>query len=740
MVLERSWKFLAPLEHKESKKLVDFGVDLSAPTEYWLSESWQQLFKPNLRQCVDSLEPIVTANLQAAHALLMLNNKANEIYDSLSFRRQAIGHSSQFPALFDTLVDAARDILEIRVNMCTSDCRCLSDRWFSSGVPILTRLAVHGVAEDLSTSADVKIQWVIARNLLFRSHVKVEIFDLLRKSYAKSGHEVRRLLVDLAVCGPDEEETKDISDETKHYEIFNLLFWLNQIAPECTIARGALDSIKAKHPDFTPREHPDLNYWITSSRGTAATTCDFDAILQRPPASFIKQLRTAPVETPWGEQRHDYVCALMTLVAKNPTWGFRFQEELIAQRLKDPDIWTQVFNGWREARLDHGNWIIWFKAVDNLPELDFILADGIADVLHARGPRKEWAIPVDLMDQAYALSLRVWAVVRENANGESPGDNNWFSLASNRPGGKLAMFWLEYISVLRGRTGDQWELLPAQIKLDLISIVESHSCAAALARVIIAGQFHYFFYLDAAFARSTILPLFDWNVDELRARQCWNGFLAVGRWREAYLDELLPKYAQTLRRILEFPEGCQRSFAEHIAGIAVFGIGDPMADNWLSIFIGGFDSEMRENFANAVEKYLKGTDWDPQKDLWRRWLCRYWQDRIVGKPLLLERGEMRFMFRWPLYTSGMFPEAVKLLSQSPKPDLQYLLSAEEMKILQDLAKPFCSSTAEYLMLILGGSKQFYNLDQATALVETLEKVGLDKTKLTALRDEMLRLQ
>ena len=61
------------------------------------------------------------------------------------------------------------------------------------------------------------------------------------------------------VLDANDEEDRRISG----YERFNVLHWLTTAAPK-SVARTALDSFAAAHPDFRPREHPDLDRWISA--------------------------------------------------------------------------------------------------------------------------------------------------------------------------------------------------------------------------------------------------------------------------------------------------------------------------------------------------------------------------------------------------------------------------------------------------------------------------------------------
>jgi len=740
ILLERQWTVSSNTEGEKDRELVRYSVDLERGLHHWLSETWDNFFKPRLSYFAFRLEPIVTGHLQTAHALLSLNKNTSENYDALSFRRQTIRQESgPFPRVFDALVNAARDILELILRSDASAGAFLIERWFASGVPILSRLSVHGISESPALSADEKIHWIIERDLVFGHVFKAEVFDVLQRHYPSSGTRVRKRLIDLVLLGPQGEKAEGLSDTTKQYEIFNLLVWLLQADQNCQIAQQALFAVRKNHPEFSEREHPNLNYWISSGWGPSGSRFSLDEILAAPPGDFLNRISDTPKEVAVGEGRAHLTYSLVGLVQRNTNWGIDLQAEMIRRDIRDPDIWVQVFNGWREATMNMEAWFKWFEQIEKFPEIDFC-ADGIADVLYARAARKEWAIPDELMDRAYGLAQQTWEALERTLAPSRIETDDWLDFAINRPGGKLARFWLEYISILKGRLGDQWTGLPSLIKNDLVKAACGRSAPASLARVVIASQFHYFFYLDADFARKILLPLFDWKTDVLRATQCWHGFIGWGQWKEAYLDDMLPFYEQALSHLGKFRADHGKAFAGHIAGIAILGRADALAEGWLYRFIREFGETLRADFARVVEKLLEGMDSNAKDGLWSRWLRQYWDNRNLGKPVALEREEINTMARWPLHLGAMFPEAVDLLAKAPLSPIPLPFTTKELE-KRGLSQQFPAATAQYLLTVLHGLKHRpYDLANVKTLVSNLENAGVCSSEIRDLKNEILRLE
>ncbi len=66
------------------------------------------------------------------------------------------------------LVDAARDILEYLLENQPKYASNLIRAWIDSPVPLLRRLAIHGMSEDKKIDPGEKIRWLIANNLVYR--------------------------------------------------------------------------------------------------------------------------------------------------------------------------------------------------------------------------------------------------------------------------------------------------------------------------------------------------------------------------------------------------------------------------------------------------------------------------------------------------------------------------------------------------------------------------------------------
>jgi len=113
-------------------------------------------------------------------------------------------------------------------------------------------------------------------------------FVFLANCYATASDEVRRRLIDAVLEGPRGEEFNGLEPAAKDYEILQFHVWLSRIAPLCAITHARLQEIQAKHQEFKPPEHPELDFWSEEvETGALGTEFDIDLIASQPASEFL---------------------------------------------------------------------------------------------------------------------------------------------------------------------------------------------------------------------------------------------------------------------------------------------------------------------------------------------------------------------------------------------------------------------------------------------------------------------
>lgn len=738
LVLKEAWNVLAALEPSSEKKLVDYAIDIAEEHSYYLSGVWEEYFKPHLNELEGRLESIVTINLEKAHSLLRINRRWEGRYDPLGFRRRRIAESQSFgaPHALDVLIDAARDLMDHSSEKEADDAKRLIAKWIRSESPILNRMAIYGVAVSRSMASDEKIAWLLEKDLLFHRGAKAEVFDVVKGAFPSTTPDNRQRLFDWVDQKYRTLIVNEDADDTTPGDIFNLIAWIWDADPTCQIASSALASIKQKHPEFEGQRDPDVNFSVGGWR-TMGDNVNLDNALAKPPSKWINAILAQSKSEKRDFDLDERIHAIKGAVVRQPAWGFDAQKYLVDQDIQEPAIWNQLFNGWREAKLTPPLWEQLIDALLELPDRE-PCADGIAEVLQAGSSRKEHALPRELMEKAFRLSLKAFAVLQKKKHFLEDKSKDWLGIAINRPGGKLALFWLEYLASLKENQSSEWTGLPEPVKVLFREVGQGHSDDSRLARLVLVSQLHYLFFLDREFGMEVFIPLLDWSRDTTCAAQCWQGFLGWGQWKTSFLQLILPLYQQTLPHLSEFAPLATDSFARDVATIAVFGSENPCTDRWLYRCVEALNTGLLREFAKTIREILEGMSPEASSDLWVRWLKKYWQDRIVNKPTPLDPQEVDQMVLWPIYLHSKFAEAVELLQQSPKFNLMMVDVKED--ITTEYKTAFTNTAGEYINLLLGAlHRHDHQVQEIRALFSELLKNGLSHQVAEKIRSSLVKL-
>lgn len=634
-----------------------FGIEIRG-SDHWLREAWTRTLKPNLATIVHDVLAITDRHLRHAHQLLIAAGAANERWDPVSFGRSSIASHAQdrHGDKIGFLIDAARDCLEFLVTTDSPSAEPIIGAWSASGVPILQRLAIHGVAMDGRVHGSDKLTWLLDRGWLFHHLLKHEVFELLASALPLSDDAIVDRLVAEASPGP-----KDVDDEnSRAYEAFNALVWINRYSKAASTTQ-AFAQAQAEHPTFGMREHPDFNSWMEAgfrSVNAPMPVEDFHELLQGDPTAALTKLRELK-EAPFSRDNptwDDVAPLVKQVVQDHPEDGFVL---LAREDDLDNDLISAVIEGWGSGELADD---VAQRAIDRLAALDLgQWGDQLARLIGSDGgtqSRTAW----HRFDAARELARAIASHLPDDA---VPVDgSNWLEKAINAPGGLLAEFWLHVVSDEWNNDRDGWSGLGAESRSAFDELLHRGGIQSALAEVILASQLHFFFEADREWSQTNVLPLLAWDNPE-RARRTWDGFLFWGRWTDQLLEAgLLPDYLETSGHIDGFEDDLRRQFAEHLTAVALYSEIDP--GTWTASFTTTAPARERVEWLNHIAWELDRLDADMRQKQWNRWMRGYWTRRLDSIPLPLTFEEASALAGWVVKLEEQeIPEAVALAVAAP---------------------------------------------------------------------------
>ncbi|PYV52524.1 MAG: hypothetical protein DMG92_00750 [Acidobacteria bacterium] len=557
------------------KKKISFGEDVEAAeatfetegSEHWLKVAWDKLLQPNLKIMVGRHLIMITSHIQHTYYLIRGFQKEYSSWDPLSGSRGQIAISEAAPRDDGTgfLIDIARDTLNWATKHEPTRSDFFIDLWSSSDLRLLRRLSIYAVSESPHWTPDAKMNWLLEKSFLHTYGYKPEVFLVLERAYATASDEARNRILDRAVIGSNQLEGR-----TKEYEIFNLLYWLTQMAPECTDTSKRFDELKRLHPEFGPREYPNLDWWI-GPVGWAGPISPLrpEEVLSASPEQLLEKIEAAKPGDFGGPSRTGLLYEVTQVVTQNFDWSIHVAEVLQQKHVWDADIWGAVITGWQNSTVSEEHWTKILKTLLEIEEAIPSVLYEACRLLELGINKSSHSIPISQFDLAIGTALKLWDASTRCSEQAREAAGDWLQLAINHPAGSLLSFWLHALSRVRAAAGEEWNGMPQEHQNFLTSVVTGHSYAAAVGRVLIASQTYFLFSTDRGWTLRYVLPLFSFSKDHLTAIQAWHGFLGWGSWTEALLPDLMPRFEETFPKLhTEFGSEQRESFCGFLAGIA----------------------------------------------------------------------------------------------------------------------------------------------------------------------------
>lgn len=677
ILIHESWcdrvgpSLLLLFEHRTRPRLVSrpsftdknevlFDVDLAGGQD-WLRQAWTQILKPALSQNASALLDLTVSQIQSAYRIYKAATPGRS-WDVFSFRRAAIEDHQRdhLGDSLDVLIDAARDCIE---HLLTSDVHMVShrlDEWFKAPESILRRLAIHGLRVRTDLDPEEKIQRISETTVLYDLETQHEVFKLLADVTPQVGEGVVSLLLEHVMQGPPDS---GLDDRSTAYRRYNLLVWLNRHVSGSNPIADAFDSVQRDHPDFGPREQPDLHVTTTSGFVEDAEPFTAEELHSRfadDPAGTLEAIR---------EFREEEDAFHWT----GPTWRGALQttrswirlypfDGLGASRhLKDDEgqLRAAFIDGWSESEL----------SLPQVKEVVSVLASWDADqVRHpiarmlASGGVGTKVTAWHRYPEARSLAMSLWPDSFSDG-ALSASVNDPYLEALNHPAGNLAQFWLHAIAHDWKRDVDSWKGIPADLRVQLDRMVNATDRNGLLARVILAEDLRFLHAADAPWAESRLLPLFDWSANSEEADALWNAFLSYGQFDDRLLAAgLLQGYLKTCAHTQRLGKQATSRLAFHLASVALQSSIDP--NSWILDFVAMAPPELRAEWASNVGRLLRDFSADESNMQWDRWIREYWTGRAASVPIPFTPGESAEMAKWVMGLRQQLPQVVRLARES----------------------------------------------------------------------------
>jgi hypothetical protein len=705
---------------------IKYDIELPSPSDHWsLNEIYTRYIKPSLNEFAPQLLLISIRELEKRHLTYLAWDRSSRDYDSSSFRRSAIEPHEQdkLREPIDVLIDAARDCL---VSIGESEA-IQSDGWLDilskSNMPIIRRLFTHGLDEQQGKSADEKLRFFLDRQDLHDINAHHEIYRFVANLYpALSEPQKSELIARIVAYEWPNRDDEDFAERTA-YEHFRWLQCLLDADPKCKLASSAREKIINKYPKFKPSSHPDFTHWMESGRWVKSTSpYTVEELDNKTATEWVETLLAFKGNEFHGPNESGLRMNVTEKAKKNISWGLDLADELAKKCEWKTYLWGGLLQAWEEWSPDNDQCLsilTWLNTKD-LWEHHLLQ---IIRVLHTlvRDGGKDYASMI--LSEANQVAMALWPVV-ENENDLPDTSDNWLQLAINRPSGVLAEYWLGSIELWRKGQDPKPDTMDDKYRIALNQIILSGNMSSGLSLTIFASQLAFFLYVDYEWTKAHLLVWFDDKNDSRRYQQSWDGFLSWGRLNPQVVEELSPYFEKAFLR-LDYELAPHRDrFIEYFAALICFYVSDPLY-KWIPIFFKNAKSNDRKKFARQIDLLLRGMNYDQQEDIWKRWIKKYWENRMQGLPQPLLPEEVSEMVEWAPRFKKLFEETIELEIQMPPAQFQHSSVIYDLR-KSDLVDQYPEATAKLLVYLLHCECPMYIWHGLNDIMKRLDKQKISK--------------
>lgn len=626
---------------------------------HWADDAWQNRFLPHISECASIVLTTCEGVLRETYDLVFSYDNADDPFDAISFRRSAVEPHSQddHREVPDMIIDAIRDCISA---LCVSDpeyVAALVARWLDDPLQILRRIALWALGSSVP-SPDERIDLVVERHLLYAPGTRHEVFTLLADAVSTaSGASLQRLFEATVQELPDDEFA-----DRRRYE---LLHWLVDARPDWAEAIGSLAEIQARHSNWQPSEHPDLDTFMTTGFHEEAQPfddADFRARLVGDPGAAISGLANFEYSDSWGSgpSREGGLGLLRSAVANSPGNGLTSWAAIEALDFEQDgrDMFAAVLDGWKESptQLD------WPRVLDLIddPKLVAGCPREISSLLRA-GVRVDAGLPAKAFSAALRISFLVWDQdidAYSNLSSSDPmheGLNTW--------PGFLTEFWI-FLASRISQNSQEHESALDQIHSRLAAAVVEPSQTRSGPRAMIGNQLAFLFHAFEELVSSTIFDVM--STGDARAHDIWIGYLYHPRIDLRMIARGLPDALIAFTPRLEDVETNLRGQLFSLAfAMADSDSADLDPNEFLAGLLVAMPLSERARALRSLARFMDQDSGAKADDTWRRWLRQLIAGLSGGAPITVDAEQWSYVAACVVALDQNFEDGVRLFTSHP---------------------------------------------------------------------------
>jgi hypothetical protein len=653
-----------------------YGV---ADRAWALNKIWTANLAPRVPLVAERLLRPVLARLEARHRQAGTWENATRESGSAVWRRSRIDEQDGEGRNYDSndvLIDAARDCLLHLLQHEPQTAAAHLDQMIRSEAPLVRRIAVHSAAMRSDLSADEQAEWLLNEVSLHDRACQRELRLFAQDTFGiLSDRSKQRFL--LAVDDyPYQAEMQDAQMKVAVADVkMDWLAWLHQVDSDCALAAAAAQRLGQEFPELSIERDLDLDAgrsevgWVTRESPWTA-----DELLASPAKEWLPQLLEFKGDDPLGPRLGRLLEQVREAAGERFDWGIDLADALDEDGHWDSALWRPLFEAWQlETEEAEFRQVLARLGSTDLQRHHSKALGRVFATLVSGGGRP---YATQLLSVANDLASSLWSDLSEDADRAAGLD--WYTKAINHAAGPIAEFWLNSLSLALREDAADCERLEEPYRSAFDTMVQDRTHNGRMARAVLCRAFSFLLHVDETWTRERLVPFLTEppNSDEFQA--AWDGLMRASLDLST-VDALTPAFLSAANHVQAFIDSHTReTFTAYLVGWLIDVVDDPI-DVWIPSFLVNAADEDRQQFAWEIGRRLGDMSEAETEELWRRWLRRYWGNRVNGVPIPPRPSEMATMLDWLLHLGGLFREAVQLAVQMPHSEVVPFMLIDGLK-------------------------------------------------------------
>lgn len=645
-----------------------------------LARVWNEKLRYHLVDLAKILLPVVAANLESSYHLLRSVERTSRFLDRQSAYRFAVSPHEQNDRLgvVDTLVDAARDILEYLLEAEPILAHATIETWIRSEAGLLRRLAVHGLIRLQNLRPSRRIRYLWEHGLLEEPFAHFEVDNLIRSLYAELPKGSRTVLIRQKKAAL--ERTARVRakrpghyEESKDQDFLRFLQELHRLDPQCPQVGEELAKRDQEPVEDSPIEvSAEEQSWL-SEGGFVKVDSPYsaDEVSALSPTELLARLQElSENRDSFFRSGIDHVLGLLEVVATvardHLEWSVTLAETIEGSPFASR-IWEQLFSGWNEAGHSEREWTRLCAALEGLGQQEARPGE-FSYLLMERYTKAGRDFSSDDLGRAVQLALDLLPRLDETT-AIIDYRNDWQLLAINHPIGWLSRFAVHVLSHYREQHGMGLGDLPALLRL-LSHLTDEAPSGRYQGAVFLAGRLQYLLYVEPEWTREHVLPLFVHGARRLRS-QVWDGFLSWGRITPEAITVLESGFSKLFEDLAILTKGSRRRLPRYVMLMCIRTPGE--LPELVPRFFASAQVGDRDLFWVNLSDSLSDLSKKEEEESWalidteaRRWILPLIQRRIA-MGLDFEGKEWAAIVGLGRYLGDALPDFVGAIVGSPPP-------------------------------------------------------------------------